>query len=157
MEDDKAFIEEAIRLARENVAKGGRPFGAVVVKDGTVIASGVNEMLASGDPTSHAELNAVRAAAHALASPRLDGCRVYASGHPCPMCLAAMYMTGIRDVAYAYSNEEGEPYGLSTSTIYEDLGRPLPEMPLNLVHVPVPSEPGEGLYDDWARIQREAG
>ncbi|MFX8751226.1 nucleoside deaminase, partial [Acinetobacter baumannii] len=77
-----------------------------LVKDGKVIATGVNEIGATGDPTTHAELQAIRAASRALGSPRLDGCVIYASGHPCPMCLAAMHLTGITEVTYAYSNED---------------------------------------------------
>src|SRR5690606_4128647 len=100
------FLREAIALARANAERGGRPFGALVVKDGAVVATGVNEILATGDPTAHAELNALRAASHALGSPDLGGCTVFASGHPCPMCMAAMRISGVREVAYAYSNED---------------------------------------------------
>ena len=119
------FLCEAIDLARDNVRKGGRPFGAVLVKDGTIIAKGVNEIHTTQDPTTHAELQAIRAASRVLGSPRLDGCVIYASGHPCPMCLSAMHLTGIREVTYAYSNEDGEPYGLSTAATYAELAKPL--------------------------------
>src|SRR5437868_9997211 len=89
------FLALAVRLALDNVQQHrGRPFGAVLVnKDGAVVATGVNTILESGDPTAHAELQAIRAAAKARNNPRLDGHVMYASGHPCPMCLAAMYMT----------------------------------------------------------------
>ena len=76
------FLAEAIALARANAERGGRPFGAVVVKDGAVIATGVNEILETGDPTAHAELGALRAASRKLGSPDLSGCAVFASGHP---------------------------------------------------------------------------
>lgn len=142
-------LSHAIRLARENLARGGRPFGAVVVKDGEVIAEGVNEILITNDPTSHAELNALRAAGKALGGPRLEGVSVYASGHPCPMCLAAMRMAGITDIAYAYSNEDGEPYGLSTAAVYAELGRPLAEQPVRMKYVPVRPEGEVDLYDAW--------
>lgn len=143
------FLCEAIDLARDNVRRGGRPFGAVIVKDGVVIATGVNEIGATGDPTAHAELQAIRAASKRLQSPRLDGCTVYASGHPCPMCLAAMHLTGIRDVAYAYSNEDGEPYGLSTAAIYAEMARPVAEQSLNVTYLPVRAEGEEHLYKMW--------
>lgn len=143
------FLCEAIDLARDNVRRGGRPFGAVIVKDGAVIATGVNEIAATGDPTTHAELQAIRAASRALGSPRLDSCAVYASGHPCPMCLAAMHLTGIRDVAYAYSNEDGEPYGLSTAAIYGEMARPVAEQSLNVAYLPVRPEGKEDLYAMW--------
>ncbi|WP_233750501.1 nucleoside deaminase, partial [Bordetella bronchiseptica] len=96
---------------------GGRPFGALVARDGVVLARGVNRMLADHDPTAHAELLALREAGRALRSARLDGCVVYASGQPCPMCLAAMRMSGVARAVYAYSNEQAEPYGLSTAAL----------------------------------------
>ncbi len=121
MSNPEAWLRQALELARANVQKGGRPFGAVLVKDGKVVATAVNEIHVTNDPTSHAELNAIRKACAVLGSPRLDGCSVYASGQPCPMCHAAMYLTGISSYAYAYSNEEGAPFGLSTADIAKRL------------------------------------
>lgn len=149
MDRTKEFLSQAIELARQNIAKGGRPFGAVVVKDGEVIASGVNEVLSTNDPTAHAEMSAVRAASQALGSPRLDGCAVYASGHPCPMCMGAMRMAGIAEVAYAYSNDDGEPFGLSTAPIYADLAKPADEQAMKVAYVPVRPEEGPHLYAEW--------
>src|SRR5690606_6175874 len=83
---DDALMREAVALARNNMRDGGRPFGAVLAFEGRVVARGVNEILASHDPTAHAEIQAIRHASRALGRPRLDGCVVYASGHPCPMC-----------------------------------------------------------------------
>jgi tRNA(Arg) A34 adenosine deaminase TadA len=144
------FLREAIELARDNVRRGGRPFGALLVKDGRIIATGVNEIGATGDPTAHAELQANRAASRTLGSPRLDGCVIYASGHPCPMCLAAMHLTGIREVNFAYSNEDGEPYGLSTAAIYAEMARPVAEhLTLKVAHVPMRPEGGEDIYKMW--------
>jgi guanine deaminase len=148
MSTARRFLCEAIDLARENVRNGGRPFGAVLVKDDVVIATGVNEIHMTHDPTTHAEFQAIRAASRALGSPRLDGCVVYASGHPCPMCLSAMYLTGVRKVTYAYSNEDGEPYGLSTAAIYAELSKPLDRQSLRIVYVPVRPEEGD-LYEMW--------
>jgi len=148
MSDAKRFLYEAIELARGNVRKGGRPFGAVLVKDGKVVATGVNEIFATGDPTTHAELQAIRVASRVLGSPRLDGCAIYASGHPCPMCLAAMHLTGIREVAFAYSNEEGDPYNLSTAAIYAEMAKPLAAQSLKTTHIPVRIE-DEDPYEMW--------
>jgi len=153
MSDAKRFLCEAIELARENVRKGGRPFGAVLVKDGKVIATGVNEILETGDPTTHAELQAIRVASKVLGSPRLDGCAIYASGHPCPMCLSAMHLTGIREVAFAYSNDEGERYGLSTAKIYAEMAKPLAEQSLKVVHMPVRIEGGDP-YEMWQALPK---
>lgn len=151
MDDAERHLRRAIELARANVESGGRPFGAVVVKDGEEVATGVNEMHLVNDPTAHAELLALRAAGLALGSPSLAGCSVYASGHPCPMCMAAMRMAGVVEVAYAYTNEDGEPYGLSTAAVYADLARPFAEQSMRIRHVPARLPAHPDLYGEWAR------
>lgn len=151
MSTAEPFLREAIELAYANVRdRGGRPFGAVIVKDGAVIATGVNEIGVTGDPTAHAELQAIRAACRTLGVTRLEGCTVYASGQPCPMCLAAMYLTGIREAAFAYANADAERYGLSSAAIYAELQKPLEAQALAIAHVPV-RRTGEDLYEAWAR------
>ncbi len=147
MATTEAHLLEAIALARDNVRAGGRPFGAGVVKDGRVIARGVNEMGARNDPTAHAELLALREAGRALGTPRLDGCEVFASGQPCPMCLAACHMSGVVRVAFACSNEEGEPYGLSTARVYAEMARPIAEQSIAIAHVRVRPDGGADLYE----------
>jgi len=149
MSSAETYLLEAIALARDNVRRGGRPFGALVVKGGRVVARGVNETAATHDPTAHAELLALRAAGQALGTPRLDGCVVYASGQPCPMCVAAMRMAGIQEATFAYSIEEGEPYGLSTAAVYAELMKPLAELTVKLVHRPVRPEGEVDLYTLW--------
>lgn len=135
MHDHLSLMREAVRLAQANRARGGRPFGAVLARDGQAIATGVNDIVHSHDPTSHAEMQALRAASHTLASPRLDGCVVYASGHPCPMCLAAMVMNGVQSVYYAFDNADAEPYGLSSAAAYAALRLPLVPPPLPLTRL----------------------
>ncbi|NUS60596.1 MAG: nucleoside deaminase [Lysobacter sp.] len=153
MHDHEHFLRMAVQLAHDNIDAGGRPFGAVVVKGNAVVATGVNEILATRDPTSHAELNALRGASQALASPDLTGCVVYASGHPCPMCLAAMRMSGITEVYFAYSNEDAAPFGLSTAAVYAELAKPLAEQSMTFRHVPIRMESGEDLYAAWSLRQ----
>ena len=151
MTDDSRFLREAIELAYANVERGGRPFGAVVVKDGEAIAAGVNEIHSTNDPTAHAELTAIRAASRRLGTPDLEGCVVYASGHPCPMCMAAMRLAGIGGVTYAYSNEDGTPHGLSTAAIYAELAKPFAEQSMKIRHVPFRLEKRPDLYAGWKR------
>lgn len=150
-DDVERHLRRSIELARGNVAAGGRPFGAVVVKNGEVVATGVNETHATHDPTAHAETVALRAAGRALGSPDLSGCSVFASGHPCPMCMAAMRMAGVTEVVFAYSNEDGEPYGLSTAAVYADLAKPFAEQSMRIRHVPARLEASPDLYGDWKR------
>jgi len=153
MDDGQTHLKHAIALAVANVEAGGRPFGAVLVKDGRVVATGVNTVLATHDPSGHAELNAIRSASAALGSADLSGCAVYASGHPCPMCMAAMRLAGIGEVAFAYSNEDGEPYGLSTAAVYADLAKPFAEQSMRIRHLPVTA--GADPYREWARRNAE--
>ena len=148
MNNDSTYLNQAIKLAFDNVEQGGRPFGAVVVKGGKVIATGVNRMQADCDPTAHAELLALRAAGKTLQSPRLDGCEVYASGQPCPMCFAAMRMAGVKKIRFAYSNEQAEPFGLSTAKIAVELAKPLSaQTGISFEHSPPENDPD--LYQVW--------
>lgn len=154
MGQEQGFLEQAIRLARENVARGGRPFGAVLVERGRVLATGVNEILQTNDPSAHAELQAIRSACVALGRPRLDGCVMYASGQPCPMCLAAMHMTGFAEIVFAYSNDEAEPFGLSSGRTYAELAKPLATQSITIRHQPPITREGEPpLYEAWRARQ----
>lgn len=153
MSNAQQYLREAIRLAQANMQAGGRPFGAVIVRDGEVLTTAVNEIHKTNDPTSHADLNAIRAASHKLGTPSLAGCAVYASGHPCPMCMAAMRLAGVTEVAYAYSNDDGEPFGLSTAAIYADLAKPFAEQSMKIQYLPVRLEGEADLYAEWKRRQ----
>lgn len=152
---DNSFLQQAITLARENVQAGGRPFAALVVCNGEVVATGTNQMLALNDPTAHAELMALRQAGKVLERVRLEDCIVYASGQPCPMCLAAMRMAGISQVYYAYSNQDAEPFGLSTEAIAQAL-RVAPQQQSGLIFKqlkPQHEEQSE-LYRFWQTSQQ---
>ncbi len=154
MEQNMDLLRQAIQLAYANAEKGGRPFGALIVKDSRIIAKAVNEILQTNDPTAHAELLAIRAASRELGSASLAGCSVFASGHPCPMCMGAMRLAGIKEVTYAYSNEDGAPFGLSTAEIYADLAKPLDEQSMKIRHIPARVEGQADLYAHWQDRQR---
>lgn len=147
------YMREALDLARANIKAGGRPFGAVLVYQGRVVARAVNEIHSSQDPTAHAELLAIRKAAHALGQARLDGAEIYASGHPCPMCLAAMHLCGIERAWFAYGNDEGEPYGLSTAAVYAQMARP-PQQQSLPVRALKPSGEAD-LYLEWQQANAQ--
>ena len=146
MHSDEFYLQRAVALAASNVASGGRPFAALLVKNGEVIVEAVNTIHISQDPTAHAELLAIRAASQQL-GPRLEGCVIYASGQPCPMCLSAMHLCGVTRVVYAASNQQGEPFGLSTAAIYQQLALPLSEQKLAIQHIPQPAM--VEIYSDW--------
>ena len=130
------FMREAIRLALENVRSGrGGPFGAVVVRDGEVIARGTNEVTACNDPTAHAEVAAIRAACEALGSYQLTDCDLYASCEPCPMCLGAIYWARPARVFYAAGKEDAAKAGFDDAFIYEELDHPPEERGLPMQQV----------------------
>ncbi|MGP3590806.1 nucleoside deaminase [Vagococcus sp. WN89Y] len=151
MTDHDKYLQRAITLAAKNVEHGGRPFGAVVVRGDVIIAEAVNTLHTDGDPTAHAELNAIRDIAERFGNASLRECVVYASGQPCPMCLSAMYLTGVQAVYFANSNEDGEPYGLSTAAIYHQLQKPLAQQSLAIHHRP--QAEGKPLYIQWSQHQ----
>jgi tRNA(Arg) A34 adenosine deaminase TadA len=157
MTEESRFLSEAIELARANIANGGRPFGAVLVRNGAAIVTAVNEIHTTNDPTSHAEMNAIRAASRKLGTPDLTGSAIYASGHPCPMCMAAMRLAGVNRVFYAYSNDDGAPFGLSTTAIYEDLAKPFAEQSMTIRYTPVRPEHKMDLYAEWTEALSKRG
>lgn len=133
---DVALLRHAVELARRNRREGGQPFGAVIARGGQTLATGVNEIHRTHDPSTHAEMQALRAATRALGEPQLQDCDVYASGHPCPMCLAAIVMAGARQVFFAFDNADAAPWQLSSEASYRRLRLPLqpPPLPLTRLH-----------------------
>lgn len=121
-ETRKRYMAEAIRLAQQNIADGnGGPFGAIVVKDGEIIASGTNHVTSWNDPTAHAEVVAIRAACKVLGSFQLNGCEIYTSCEPCPMCLGAIYWARPDKVFYAAGKEDAADAGFDDHFIYREL------------------------------------
>jgi guanine deaminase len=118
------FMRRAIALALENIRNGGGPFGAVVVKDGNVVAEGVNRVTVDHDPTAHAEVMAIRAACAALGSFALKGCELYASCEPCPMCLGAIYWARLSCVYFAGTAEDAAAAGFDDAFIYREIAVP---------------------------------
>jgi tRNA(Arg) A34 adenosine deaminase TadA len=117
----KIAVEEA--LAGMRAGKGG-PFGAVVVREGEVIGRGYNTVLASHDPTAHAEVNAIRNACRALKNHHLSGATIYSNFEPCPMCLSAIYWADIRSIFYCADRQETARAGFMDASLYEELMLP---------------------------------
>ncbi|MGB4957960.1 MAG: nucleoside deaminase [Saprospiraceae bacterium] len=125
------FMKEAIRLSVANVEDGkGGPFGAVIVKDGKIIARGVNNVTGGNDPTAHAEVVAIRNACQVLGSFQLDGCDIYTSCEPCPMCLGAIYWARPDKMYYANNKEDAAAIEFDDQFIYEEMARPIGERKL---------------------------
>ena len=106
--EDAKFMQMAIDLSIENVASGGGPFGAVIVRDSEIVATGTNRVTASCDPTAHAEVSAIRAACSRLGTFKLEGCVIYTSCEPCPMCLSAIYWAGLERIYYGNTKADAK-------------------------------------------------
>jgi len=119
--DNKIFMQRAIDLSVENVRNGGGPFGAVIVKDGQIIAEGTNRVTADHDPTAHAEVSAIRRAAKKLHTFDLSGCEIYTSCEPCPMCLSAIYWAHIDKIYFGNTKSDAKDIGFDDSFIYDEL------------------------------------
>jgi len=123
-ENHHQFMAEAIRLAEENVRTGGGgPFGAVVVKDGKIIARGTNLVTSTNDPTAHAEVVVIREACRTLGSFQLTGCDIYASCEPCPMCLSAIYWARLDALYFAAGREDAAAAGFDDALLYEEVSK----------------------------------
>lgn len=114
------FMSRAIQIAKDGVNNNGGPFGAVVVKDGKIIAESCNKVTLSNDPTAHAEVLAIRNACDVLKTFDLSDCDIYSSCEPCPMCLGAMYWARIKNLYYAATREDAEAAGFDDSIIYRE-------------------------------------
>ena len=123
-------MREAIRLASANVENGGGPFGAVIARGGEIIATGVNRVTANCDPTAHAEVSAIRAAAQKLGTFNLSGCEIYSSCEPCPLCLGAIYWARLDRLFYGNTKADAARIGFDDAFIYKELALPLSERTL---------------------------
>ena len=120
----------AIVLSVDNVRNGGGPFGAVITRNGEVVATGVNRVTANNDPTAHAEVSAIRNAAEALGTFDLSDCEIYTSCEPCPMCLGAIYWARLKKVYFANNKTDAKNIGFDDSFIYDELALPRQERKL---------------------------
>ena len=121
---DPTFMNEAIELARKNIREGrGGPFGTVIVKNGTILARGTNLVTSTNDPTAHAEIVAIREACRVLGSFQLDGCEIYTSCEPCPMCLGAIYWARPKAVYFGNTRDDAAQAGFDDRFLYDELPR----------------------------------
>ena len=145
---NNSFMHEAIRLSVEKMREGrGGPFGAVVVKGGQIISRGWNKVTITNDPTAHAEVVAIREACRALQTFRLDGCELYASCEPCPMCLSAIYWAHLDRLYFAATREDAAAAGFDDEILYREI--PLPITERRLPTRQVLREPALAAFAEW--------
>jgi guanine deaminase len=146
---NRKFMKMAIALSEQNVKKAlGGPFGAVIVKDGKLIAKGVNKVTRSNDPTAHAEVSAIRIACKKLNTFDLTGCVIYTSCEPCPMCLGAIYWARISSIYYANTKRDAADIGFDDQFIYDEL-----DLPMNQRKLPIEQlmrDESQQAFKQWA-------
>jgi guanine deaminase len=135
MKDDNTLLHHAIKIAREGILFGKGPFGAVIARDGNIISEACNSVVLSHDPTAHAEVLAIRKASEVLKTHDLSDCIIYASCEPCPMCLGAIYWSGIKKVVYAAGRKDAETAGFSDSQIYDEIALDPSKRTVSFIHV----------------------
>ena len=119
--EDAKYMQMAIDLSVENVDNGGGPFGAVIVKDGNILSTGVNRVVPNSDPTAHAEVSAIREACGKLKTYKLEGCTIYSSCEPCPMCLGAIYWAHIDRIYYGNDRRAAAAAGFDDEMLYREI------------------------------------
>ncbi len=147
-EAGNAFMRRAIELSHKAMDEGtGPPFGAVIVRDGQVVAEGYNNSFTTNDPTAHAEVVAIRRACEAVGSRFLKGCVIYSSSEPCPMCLGAIHWAGIGRVHYANDRTTAAAAGFDDARLYREIALPVEERALPMVQQL--ADEAKAAFDTW--------
>ncbi len=150
MSDKEKFMHEAIRLSIDMMRSGkGGPFGAVIVKNGEIIARGFNQVTSHNDPTAHAEVVAIREACKVLNTFQLTGCEIYTSCEPCPMCLGAIYWARPDKMYYANTKTDAANIGFDDDFIYKEIALPLSER--NLKTEQIGRADALKAFEEWAQ------
>jgi tRNA(Arg) A34 adenosine deaminase TadA len=145
---DNPFMARAIQLSIENVHSGrGGPFGAVVVKDGVIIGEAANQVTSTNDPTAHAEVVAIRGACTKLGKFDLEGCEIYTSCEPCPMCLGAIYWAHLSRIYFANVDADASKIGFDDSMIYSEIAQPHSQRKIPMI--PMMREEALAAFRAW--------
>lgn len=153
MDSKKKFMRKAIALSIENIQKDGGPFGAVIVKDDKIIATGVNRVTANNDPTAHAEVIAIRKASKKLGTYDLAGCEIYTSCEPCPMCLGAVYWAHLDKMYYGNTKTDAKNIGFDDSFIYDEIGLTPENRRVETIHIL--HDEAIKAFEDWANSENK--
>ena len=146
--DDQAHLARAVALSREHMDRGeGGPFGAVIVRDGQVLAEGWNRVTSTNDPTAHAEVTAIRRACRAVGDFSLRGATLYTSCEPCPMCLASAYWARLSRIVFANTRQDAAAIGFDDQLLYDEIPKPIDQRLIPTVHVPDPE--AEAVFRAW--------
>ena len=142
------FMRRAIALSYDMMAQNkGGPFGAVIVKDGEILAEGFNQVTSANDPTAHAEVTAIREACRKLGTFTLEGCEIYTSCEPCPMCLSAIFWARIERIYYANTRTDAARIGFDDDEIYREVARPLSDR--KVPNEQLLADEGRAAFDAW--------
>ena len=144
---EEKFVRRAVELSAQSVRNGGGPFGAVIVRDGEIVGEASNSVTKDNDPTAHAEVNAIRRAAAKLGTFNLDGCDIYTSCEPCPMCLGAIYWAHLSHIYYCNTRKDAEEIGFDDDFIYHEFNVPLEGRSIPIERV-LPGE-GDYVFREW--------
>ncbi|HBE43822.1 MAG TPA: tRNA-specific adenosine deaminase [Bacteroidales bacterium] len=136
MDYDRLFLNRAVGIAVSGIEEGGGPFGAVIARGNEIIAESNNTVVLARDPTAHAEINVIRKASAILGTHNLPDCTLYTSCEPCPMCLGAVYWSGIRKVVYAYDRMDAASAGFSDKFIYDEIMLDASSRHILFLHIP---------------------
>lgn len=151
MDNDKVFLYRAIELADKGIDTGSGPFGAVISKGERIISEASNMVVTSHDPTAHAEILAIRKASEILKTHDLSECVIYTSCEPCPMCLGAIYWSGIKKVVYASDRFKAASSGFSDSLIYDEIILAPGERKVTFIHDP--DAGGDKVFRKWDEFE----
>lgn len=148
MSQPKDFMDRAVEISGEHMRNGkGGPFGAVIVKDGKIIAEGFNQVTSSNDPTAHAEVTAIREAGKALGDFNLAGCEIYTSCEPCPMCLSAIYWARLDRAYYGNTRDDAARIGFDDAFLYDEVAKPIEGRQMEMIHLP--TEAAGSIFQEW--------
>jgi guanine deaminase len=150
-DNEKKFLERAIELSRQGMEQGnGGPFGCVIVIDNEIVGEGYNMVTSTNDPTAHAEIVAIRQACRKLNTHQLDGCEVYTSCEPCPMCLGAIYWARPKRVVYANTRYDAAAIEFDDALIYKEINTDISDRQIPFIHQPHPL--ALKVFEDWQKM-----
>ena len=148
--EDHVHLARAVALSREHMQAGdGGPFGAVIVRDGEVLAEGWNRVTSTNDPTAHAEVTAIRRACEAVGNFALPGATLYTSCEPCPMCLASAYWARVARIVFANTREDAAAIGFDDQLLYDEIPKPVAARIIPTLHAPDPE--ARAVFAEWMR------